>query len=410
MGEGGQADHPVSESLIELTEYVPTDVPEGDLSKADVEAIDRVAGNKVVLDAPGPRTGWKWRLTPQGWVGFVPVREDLMLHLRPRVCLGNIFRMLEYAYRLRQFELLPGIVGSESLQDFYERLAAVLAKRVLERSRRGLYRAYIGKEEAGGAVRGRIDVKRALSRPWDTALPCEFQEHTADIEENQILVRTLAAIARGGMCTERVSPLVRRAYRSVIGMATDQPLTTADCIGRLYNRLNGDYQPMHALCRFFLEHAGPTHSRGSNEMIPFLVEMPRLFELFVAEWLRVHLPPGLLLEPQYKMTFGRNDEVEIHIDLLLTDAASGRPLWILDTKYKVAEKASSEDIQQVVAYAAARGAARAGLIYPTALSAPLGAEWGQSGVTVRSLAFELGGDLEEAGQRLLGEITAAVRS
>ena len=79
-------------------------------------------------------------------------------------------------------------------------------------------------------------------------------------------------------------------------------------------------------------------------MIPFLVEMPHLFELFVAEWLRIHLPANLTLEPQYKMSFGKNDEVSIQIDLLVTDASTGRPLWILDTKYKTALKASSDDI------------------------------------------------------------------
>ena len=51
---------------------------------------------------------------------------------------------------------------------------------------------------------------------------------------------------------------------------------------RLYHRLNQDYQPMHGLCRFFLEHSGPTHQDGDSAMIPFVVHMPALFEKFVA--------------------------------------------------------------------------------------------------------------------------------
>jgi 5-methylcytosine-specific restriction enzyme subunit McrC len=184
-------------------------------------------------------------------------------------------------------------------------------------------------------------------------------------------------------------------------------LTPADCLGRLYNRLNGDYQPMHALCRFFLEHAGPTHARGANEMIPFLVEMPYLFELFVAEWLRIHLPTTLTLEPQYKMSFGKGDEVSIEIDLLVTETATGRPLWILDTKYKTAPKAASDDIQQVVAYAVAKGCTRAGLVYPRALETRLDTKWGQSGVSVKSLTFDLSGDLEAAGQKFLEELNSS---
>ncbi|MDB5034978.1 MAG: hypothetical protein JWQ98_2219 [Chlorobi bacterium] len=36
-----------------------------------------------------------------------------------------------------------------------------------------------------------------------------------------------------------------------------------------YNRLNGDYPPLHALCRFFLKQAGLVHERGGFETIPF---------------------------------------------------------------------------------------------------------------------------------------------
>ncbi|MCX7038200.1 MAG: hypothetical protein NT005_03560 [Spirochaetes bacterium] len=43
------------------------------------------------------------------------------------------------------------------------------------------------------------------------------------------------------------------------------------------------------MCRFFLESSGPTHEPGGNLMLPFLVDMARLFELFVAEWLQQHI-------------------------------------------------------------------------------------------------------------------------
>ena len=54
------------------------------------------------------------------------------------------------------------------------------------------------------------------------------------------------------------------------------PVGADRCVGRTYNRLNADYEPMHALCRFFLENSGPAHARGDRSMLPFLVNMPRL--------------------------------------------------------------------------------------------------------------------------------------
>ncbi len=37
-------------------------------------------------------------------------------------------------------------------------------------------------------------------------LQCNYEEHTADVKENQILVWTLYIIGRSSLCSERVSP------------------------------------------------------------------------------------------------------------------------------------------------------------------------------------------------------------
>jgi hypothetical protein len=44
-----------------------------------------------------------------------------------------------------------------------------------------------------------------------------------------------------------------------------------------------------------LENSGPAHERGSQSMLPFLVNMTRLYELFVSEWLKAHLPDAISL-------------------------------------------------------------------------------------------------------------------
>ena len=83
------------------------------------------------------------------------------------------------------------------------------------------------------------------------------------------------------MCTEgRALPLVRRTYRSVHAKARPYPFRANACVGRLYNRLNADYGTLHGLCRFFLDHSGPTHEAGDRTMLPFLVNMASLYEKF----------------------------------------------------------------------------------------------------------------------------------
>ena len=378
---------------IELEEYEPLSLPAAALTLEEGASLWRDFRDKVAVAFPSPATEQQWQLTSQGWVGYIPLCERVALALTPRVPLGNIFRMLEYAYRL-EFVLLEGLMESGSLQEFYERLANVLAKRVLDRVRTGLYRAYVPEGETLQTVRGRIDLNRRMRKPWEVNLPCDFHEHTADLVDNQILAWTLLRVARSGACTERVLPTIRYAYRSLLGTVSVEPLPSAACVGRLYNRLNDDYRPLHALCRFFLEHSGPTHERGDREMIPFLVSMPKLFERFVAEWSRHRFPSSLRLEVQETVRLDEQSGLRFEIDLVLYDVERDTPLAVLDTKYKKAAQPSETDVQQVVAYATSKGCKRAFLVYP--IEVPCDTLVGD--VRVSGLAFGLSGDLEANGR------------
>lgn len=394
-------------AILSLTEYVVRSFPRAAIPDHEGRLLWRNYRSQVSVEPPSWKTEDQWQLTSQGWVGYIPLTPELGVLLEPKVELGNLFRMLEYAYRLESFEFLDGLVECASLEEFYERLANVLAKRVLDRARRGLYRDYVSETEQLPYVRGRIDVRQAIRAPWDVRLRCHYEDHTADIEENQILAWTLSRIAHSGTCTERVLPTVRSAFRSLRGFASLQPWKAKHCVGRLYNRLNEDYHPMHALCRFFLEHSGPTHQMGDRAVLPFLVNMERLYELFVAEWLKAHLPGNLMLKVQERVDIGEADVLTFNIDLVLYDADTGESRCVLDTKYKAADRPGPADVTQVVAYAKMKGCNDAVLIYPQSLSRPLAALVGD--VQVRSMAFSLEGDLEEAGQTFMRSLLESTK-
>ncbi len=379
--------------LIELTEYQPKVLPAAELPPEVGQLLWRNYGRQVEVEFPNPKTEQQWRLNSQGWVGHIPLTSEFQLVLHPRVELSNLFGMLEYAYNLKSFHFLPGLVECQSLAEFYERLAHLLARRVLDRARQGFYRTYLAESDQLPYVRGRLEMRPSLQQPGQVKLQCHYEEHTADIAENQILAWTLQAIARGGKCTERVLPTVRRAYRSLQGLVTPQPFEAEACLERSYHRLNDDYRPLHALCYFFLAQSGPGHQLGEQKMLPFLVDMARLYERFVAEWLKMHVPNRFVVKSQVPVAI---DQVSAFIDLVLYEADNRQPRWVLDTKYKVPNKPSNEDIYQVVAYARAKQCREAILIYPTVLPQPLDIRWAD--IRVRSLTFALSGSLAEAGQ------------
>jgi 5-methylcytosine-specific restriction enzyme subunit McrC len=138
-------------------------------------------------------------------------------------------------------------------------------------------------------------------------------------------------------------------------------------------------------------------------MVPFLVDMARLFELFVFEWLRVKLPVHMVLKAQERVSFGEEGNLSIKIDLVLYDAEKHEVRCVMDTKYKKPAYApESSDFNQAVTYATAKGCREAILIYPAHLAKPFDYPCGP--IRVRSLAFDLSGDLDEAGSQLMEEI------
>jgi len=49
--------------------------------------------------------------------------------------------------------------------------------------------------------------------------------------------------------------------------------------------------------------------------MPYAVEMSRLFELFVAEWLKANLPADIGIKEQDNISFGEEDKVKFSIDI-----------------------------------------------------------------------------------------------
>jgi len=385
--------------IIELYEYKTESLDRSLLSDELGESLWRNYKNVVDVGFPSPRTGGNWELMSRGFIGYITLAEKFSIALKPKIKLTNIFHMLEYAYRLKSFRFLDGIIECESINDFYEHLAKILALRILDRSRRGFYREYISESNRLPYIRGKLSIRSSIKRPWNVKLKCRYEDHTSDIPDNQILLWTLYKIVQSGRCTELSLPIIRRSIRSLQGFSTLVPCNSTSCKGRNYNRLNTDYLPLHSLCAFFLDQKGPSHEMGNNLMLPFLVNMARLYELFVAEWLKRNLPSNIFLKYQENLTIGEDQNIKFNIDMVLYDATNTEVLCVLDTKYKGVSSPSNEDIAQVVTYSEAKNCSNAILVYPAELVIPLDETIGDN--RIRNLTFSLDGDLELNGQRFL---------
>jgi len=296
----------------------------------------------------------------------------------------------------------PGDAHVHTLDDLLEWIAIELSNAVLRRLGHGLYRAYVDEAEELVVVRGRIDLRRALQHPWRVALPCEFQELTTNITDNQILLAGLLASSYTVRKAVTLSMLRKSWWLCLRSGVTPRAVSAGDCIDRTYNRLNSDYERLHWLCYFVLSGTVPTHEAGPAKLQAFVIQMPELFERFVAVWLMRNLPSPMRCERQMHLPL--DSHLEFVADLVIT-GADKHPIAVLDTKYKIAQEPEAADIEQVVAYAQHLGCHEAILIYPTREHRPINIPVGD--IRVRSLAYPLDGDLDVAGKELLDHLQLA---
>lgn len=387
-------------TAIALTEYETQRLARDRIPEAVAVELYQNYSKQIEIEFPNYKTGDRWQLKAKGWVGYITVTPEFSIKINPKVTLTNLFGMLEYAYNLKGFRFLEGLIDCNSIEDFYDRLANLLAQRIRDRTRKGLYRAYLPQTRQLGYLRGRLDTRDAIRKPWDVKLTCHYDEQTSDSIDNQILAWTLNCIARSGLCRDRTRSPIRQAYRPLIGCVTLRPVTANDCRDRTYNRLNQDYQPLHALCRFFLENLGPTHQTGNASILPFLVDMAKLYERFVAEWLKAHSPSNYSLTAQERIEIGSDNHLYFNLDLVFYHNRTGQATYVLDTKYKT--DLIPADIQQAIAYAVSKDCQQAILVYPEPLSRPIDEAIGN--IRIRSLTFSLNGDLDRGGQEFLDRL------
>ena len=385
---------------IFFTEEEPKYLQNSQKNKQLVDLIFQKDKQKFRID---PDTRYHYKIQPTGYVGLIPLNRDFSLHIKPKIEVGNIFRMLEYANKLKSFNFLEGTASVGSIEDIFERLITILAARVLDRNRKGLYRGYVQRTQSLSYISGRMLIKPSTISLLKGSIDpvCEFEENTVDLKENKILLWTIYNLRHLAM-EKNANQKVRMAYRELIHKVTLVPFSSNECTQCSYNKLNIDYKPMHAICRFLLEQIVPNLEKGPYEFIPFIVYMPALFELFVEEWLRQHLPKKHHLKSQYMATLdqsGSFESLRFKIDLVLSSSDTNEVCCIMDTKYTKTPQSRIEDVKQAVAYATKMKTKRAFLVYPSREIKSFNCSVGD--IQVGSLVFDISGEIEASGHSFL---------
>lgn len=213
--------------------------------------------------------------------------EDLRVIIQPKVSLRNLFFMLTYAYDLPDFR--REAADLDLGDDLFEFIVLIFVRQVEQLVRRGIYRAYVTREENDPYLRGRLMLTEHLQQ--NAVHVQRFYERTveftADILENRILKYTLWLLSRMEFCQEHLRQQIRRAA-SAFAEVHLAPVAPADCDRVLYTRLNTAYRSRINLARLLIQHLSLEGRPGATQFASYLFDMNKVFELFVARFLESH--------------------------------------------------------------------------------------------------------------------------
>ncbi|MBS2533840.1 hypothetical protein KGQ20_13790 [Catenulispora sp. NF23] len=345
--------------------------------------------------------GDKLRLQARGFVGYFPLTDSIIVHVKPRVPVTNLTRLAEVARAplialnlMRDYTTTGG--WNESLTDL---LAVELIRGVVNIRTNGLMRAYNRTEEIGSSPRGRVNFAQALRRQIPRGInhkvPYEWHERTIDVPTNQCVKFAMWLLAQHFAHSAGRNPAIVRdlnaLYSTFSGVTLDHhrrfmsdPQTRGTLplpASRLHYR-----DPLDIAIMIINQHkilledsTGFTRTRLPS----LVVDMNSLFESYIRETLALHMSANgashVVLDgnnkgkrklyskpliPPCGATAIGGAGPDATPDIVVQDSHLATAL-VLECKYVPVTGQSSRDaVNQAVAYGQSHGTEKVVLVHP----------------------------------------------
>ena len=303
----------------------------------------------------GPDT---WTLTSNGVVGAARV-AGINLVVRPHLPTGRVLWLLSYALKSPFVEPDAALTKDRSLLEVFADMYLRSLRRAM---RRGLQMGYRTVEESLMTVRGRVRMADQARRHFGMVVPAEvlYDDYTADTDANRVLKGALRRLSRMPL---RNVALRRRIAAAAAAFATvsDVRFDPARLPTFTFTRLNEHYRSPLALAQIVLRSGSVDIDAGETAVPGLLFDMWRVFQDFLFEALRPHMPSEHTWRAEARLSLDEGGHVLLKPDLSLW--AEGRCLAVGDAKYKQTEQGREDDLYQLLAYCTAAGLPSGTLVY-----------------------------------------------
>jgi 5-methylcytosine-specific restriction enzyme subunit McrC len=334
------------------------------------------------------------RARAQQWVGVIQL-DDITLEVLPKVeridqdgqtvegVRGNLlwFLSVSGAVPMRERDLAHLAARRAPL---LEALAAVFAGRLRDELLQGPARAYVTREENLRRFKGRLLVPAQVAHnaAHRERFYCRFDELSEDTALNRVLRAACAKLARRTSRPETQDALLR-CLEELDGVASLDAASARHLAGRVtLDRRSERFRDVFTFARLVLDDESPEPVAGARGTFTLLFDMNKVFERFVARFLRRRVLPIL---PGWTLTLEAEDDprwlldseagkgsgiVPLSPDLLLK-RNDGQHV-VIDTKWKAIQprnapkgkRPPSDDFYQLHAYAHRYGGELNILLHP----------------------------------------------
>jgi len=132
------------------------------------------------------------QITSYSYVGKIKIGE-LQINIRPKIESMPLYRLLKYAYGLRDLTIFDEAVHSTDSFPFYDLLIYHLYAEAEDLIYRGLNKKYMKEENVLETPKGRVDIRRLATRSHvsSATLPCIYFERTENNIFNRVLLSGL---------------------------------------------------------------------------------------------------------------------------------------------------------------------------------------------------------------------------
>lgn len=239
----------------------------------------------------------------------------------------------------------PLIQTDESQDSIKEILPALLAELLKPILAKGFKSNFVHRtENLIGKVKGSIDFNQHLRRNIITKredrIYCRYQEYDIDCLENQIIKRSIKIVRRFGIINESHNRILKRAEAHLSSVGELKSISQMRSLN--INSIYIDYKRLLRVAKsiiLFKNNGIENNSDGKSVFLPYWINMPLLFELYVLKKLRDAYPDQIMY---HTSTYGNELDFNKLNENLIIDAK-----YIPDWNDKIRH----DNIRQLAGYA-----------------------------------------------------------